>query len=134
MGISTFKEIDVDLPKIESLEYVQSRRATFQNPVFDITWILTYTGTLFFCVGGAGHHGWLFGEKMEVIPKPPPPNEWKSKMNSVVAAGRIKDVEGERLHLWGSKDLVVQTPQDWRPTLKKILEEQVIPQVLTTRA
>lgn len=125
-----------ELPKVEPFEYVHSAEAALRNPVFDITWFLTYTGTLFFCVGGAGHHEWLLDEKMEVVPKPLPPHEQSSKKKSIVAAGRIKDVQGvefKRHHLWGSKDLAVETPRDWRLALQEILEEQVIPQVMAAR-
>ncbi|MEN9338157.1 MAG: hypothetical protein RIQ41_471 [Candidatus Parcubacteria bacterium] len=122
-----------EMPKVETFEYVTSRRATFRDPVFDITWFLTYTGTLFFCVGGAGLHEWLLHEKVEAIPKPPPPHESSSKKKSIVAAGRIKDVQGvewKRHYLWGSTFIGVETPRDWRPALQEILEQQVIPQVI----
>jgi hypothetical protein len=120
------------LPKIEKLEFVRSLEHLSgpPGPDRDLTWFLVYTGTLYFCVGGAGMHGMLFAEMQENIPSPPAPREGLSKMNSVAAAGRIKEMKGARLHLWGSKDLGVTTPSDWYPTLKKILEEQVIPQVL----
>ncbi len=120
-----------DLPKVERFDYVKSPVRI--EPVFDITWFLTYTGTLFFCVGGAGYHELLCEQKMEAIPKPPAPHESSSKKKSIVAAGRIKDVQGvefKRHHLWGSGYLNVETPRDWRPALQEILEQQVIPQVI----
>lgn len=122
----------MNLPKIEKLEFVRSMEhmSGLPGPDRDVTWFLVYTGVLFFCVGSAGYHAILFTNMLEKIPRPPAPRETTSKMNSVVAAGRVKEIGGACLHLWGSKDLGVTTPPGWYPTLKRILEEQVVPQVL----
>lgn len=120
------------MPEVRSLEFVRSTDSVAGRPGSnpDVTWFLTYTGTLFFCLGGAGMHSFLFSDVYEKIPKPPAPREVMSKMNSVVAAGRIKEIKGARLHLWGSKNLDVLTPEEWKPALKNILEGQVLPPVL----
>lgn len=122
----------MNLPKIETLEFVRSMEHLSgpPGPNRDVTWFLVYTGVLFFCVGSAGYHSILFTNMLEKIPRPPTPRESSSKMNSVVAAGRVKEIGGTRLHLWGSKDLGVETPQGWQPALRDILEKQVITQVL----
>jgi hypothetical protein len=122
------------LPEVKCLEFVRStdRIADADDPNPDVTWFLVYTGTLFFCKGGAGVHTTLFHDVYEKIPQPAPPREGFSKTSSIVAAGRIKEIKGARLHLWGSKNLGVATPQDWWPVLKKILDEQAVPQVLAT--
>lgn len=126
--------MSLPMPKIENLEFVRSLEHISgpPGPDRDVTWFLVYTGGLFFCVGGVGYHSLLFANTQEKIPTPPAPRERTSKMNSVVAAGRVKGIAGARLHLWESKDLGVTTPSDWWPDLKKILEEQVVPQVLAT--
>lgn len=119
------------MPEIKALEFVRSTERVSGPPSSnqDITWFLVYTGTLFFCVGGAGMHSFLFTDMHEKIPTPCSPRETMSKMNSVVAAGRIKEIRGARLHLWGSKDLGVTTPEEWKPTIQDVLVNRVLPQV-----
>ncbi len=123
----------MEMTEIKSIEFVRSAEGTYMlgnlNP--DVTWFLVYTGEFYFCRGGDGAHSALFEEVYDRIPEPlvpGPPDDFNR--SSVVAAGRIKEIKTTKLLLWGSKNLRVTTPEDWRSDLEKVLEEQVIPEVL----